>query len=168
MFKAFECDQPADADDSWDRRNVWGRNRRRESFQIDPIINTMNFRRGIRAALAEKVATVIGLRGYELRGRANFAKQIVAAEILHKILAMRGDAEWDPGNLFQKKRCVRCAIGEMNMHMVDLLPREEVCEVKSIVRALLGLHAGAVFPLVSLNEIAWRCTSNVRVVLQDS
>ena len=92
MVETFECDQPAHADDA--RYGIdGGRNWRRKTFEIDPVVNAVNFRSGIRTALAKKPAAVIGFSRNELRCGANLAKEIVATEIFHEILPVRGDAE---------------------------------------------------------------------------
>src|SRR5213078_5196509 len=131
MVETFECDEPAHADDA--RHGIDGsRNWRRKTFEIDSVMNAVNFRSGIRTALAKKVAAVIGFSRDELGGSADFAKEIVAAEVLHEILPMRCDAEWNAGNFFQEQRRVRCPVCEMNVHMVDVVAREKVCEVESI------------------------------------
>src|SRR5207249_5427001 len=43
MVETFECDEPAHADDA--RHGIdGGRNWRRKTFEIDPVVNAMNFR----------------------------------------------------------------------------------------------------------------------------
>ena len=69
---------------------------RRKTFEIDAVVNPVNFRRGIGTTLAEQVAAVIGFGCDEFRCGADLAQQIVAAEILHKILPVRRDAERNP------------------------------------------------------------------------
>ena len=134
MLKPLECNEPADTDDA--RHGIdRGCGRRRKMFEIDSVMNAVNFRSGIRTALAKKVAAVIGFSRDELGGSADFAKEIVAAEVLHEILPMRCDAEWNAGNFFQEQRRVRCPVCEMNVHMVDVVAHEKVCEVESIACA---------------------------------
>jgi len=60
----------------------------------------VDFRSGIRTPLAKQLATVIGLGRDKLRSRADFAQEIVVAQIGHEILPVRRDAEGDAGNLF--------------------------------------------------------------------
>ena len=46
---------------------------------------------------------------------------------------------------------MRCAIGEVDMHMIDLVAREEICEIKGIACTQRGLDSRPVFALVLLN-----------------
>src|SRR5207247_9328210 len=110
-------------------------------IQIESVVNTMNVPGRILTALAKKTPTVIGLSRDELRGSADLAKEIVAAEVFHKILPMRRDAERNARNFFQEKCSVRCPIGEVNVYMIDALTRKEVCEIEGIAFALLCLDA---------------------------
>ena len=45
---------------------------------------------------------VFGLDRDEFRRVANFPEKIILPEIRHEILAVGGDAEWNPGHLLQK------------------------------------------------------------------
>ena len=63
--------------------------------QINSIINPVNFRRGIRAALAKQLEAIIGFGSNELGSSADFAKEIIAAKILHEILSVGCYAEWN-------------------------------------------------------------------------
>src|SRR5262249_14169641 len=166
MLEPLECDKPANADDA---RPFKGRRRRfvvgrRKTFEIDPVVNAVNFRSGIRTAVAKKLTTVIGLSCDELRRSADFTKQVVTAEVLHEILPVRGDAEWNAGNFFQEKCGVRRAVREMNVHMIDIVTREKICEVKSVACALLRLDTGSVFALVPLDQIARPFAGKFRVL----
>ena len=162
ILEPLEWDEPAHADDA--RHGICSAlSRRRKMFEIDSVVNAMNFRGGIRTALANQLAAVIGFSRDELRGGADFTKEIVTAEVLHEILPVRRDAEWNPGNFFQEKCGMRCAIGEMNVHMIHLVTREEVCEIEGIARALLCLDARPVFALVLLDQIARPSAGNLRV-----
>src|ERR1700680_2240722 len=114
MFESLERNKPADAEDS--RRGIYRRRkRRRESFQIDPVIDPVDLRRRIWAALAKQLAAVIGFGRDKLCCGADFAQKIVVSQIDHEILAVRGDAEGDAGNFFQEKRGVGCAVGEVDV-----------------------------------------------------
>ncbi len=62
-------------------------------LEVNPVINPVNFRSGVRTALAKQLTAVIGFGGDELGRRADFAKEIVIAKILHKILPVRGHTE---------------------------------------------------------------------------
>ena len=66
----------------------------RKTRLVHPVINAVNS--GVRAALAEQVAAVIRFGRNELRGSADFPQQVIIAEVLHEILSVRGDAEWNP------------------------------------------------------------------------
>ena len=48
---------------------------------------------------------------------------------------------------------MRRSIREVHMKMIDAASLEMVGKVKSITRALLCLHAGAIFPLVPVNQV---------------
>src|SRR4051794_40283989 len=111
----------------------------RETFEIDAVVNYVNFSRGIGATLAEQIAAVIGFCCDEFRCGANLAEQSVAAEILHKVLPVGGDAEWNARNFLQKNCGVRGAICEMHMHMIHTPSRKEVGEIQRIARALFSL-----------------------------
>src|SRR5207247_8711872 len=92
MLKSLECNEAANADDARheiSRQRGW----RRKPVEIDPIINPMNFRCRIGTTLTEEIATVIGFGRDKFRRTTDLAKQIVAAEVFHKILAVRCDAE---------------------------------------------------------------------------
>ena len=62
-------------------------------LEIDPVVNPMNFRGRIRAALAKQLAAVIGFGRYKRRRGADFTQEIIVAQILHEILSVRGDTE---------------------------------------------------------------------------
>jgi hypothetical protein len=64
-----------------------------KTLQIHPVVNAVNS--GIGTALAEQIAAVIRFDCNELRGGADFPQQVIIAKILHEILAVRGDAEWN-------------------------------------------------------------------------
>src|SRR5437667_107953 len=116
ILEPLERDEPAHADDA--RHGICSAlSRRRKMFEIDSVVNAMNFRGGIRTALANQLAAVIGFSRDELRGGADFTKEIVTAEVLHEILPVRRHAEWNPGNFFQQKCGMRCAIGEMTGYL---------------------------------------------------
>ena len=165
MLESLKFNEPADADDvrglvgRRHRLLAAGRSRRfairhGKAFEINSVVNAVNFCCRIGTARAKKLTTVIGLSRDELRGRADLAKKIVAAEVFHEVLPVRGDAEWNPGNFFQKKRSVRCAIGEMHVYMLDIISPEEVCEIKRIARAQLCFRARAISLLMLLDKIA--------------
>jgi len=42
----------------------------------------------------------------------------------------------------------------MHVYMLDIISREEVCEIKRIARAQLGFRARAIFLLMLLDKIA--------------
>src|SRR5439155_19872417 len=127
---------------------------RRKMFEIDSVVNAMNFRGRIRPALAKKPPTVIGLSRDELRGSADLAKEFVAAAVFRKILPMRRDAERNARNFFQEKCSVRCAIGEVNVYMIDALTRKKGCEIQGIACALLWINPRHVFALMLLDHTA--------------
>ena len=93
--------------------------RRRKNCRIHSVVNAMNLRRRFRAALLDQSTAVVGLDRDKFRRVANFAEQIVLREVGHEILAMRGDAEWNAAQRFEKDRRVRGAIGEMNVNVLD-------------------------------------------------
>ena len=107
VVEPLECHKPAHADDA---RHMVGRDRRArrliiwpgKAFEVESVVNTVNFRGGIRTALAKKLTAVIGLSRDEFRRGADFSKEIIAAEVFHEILPMRGDAEWNARNFFQE------------------------------------------------------------------
>ena len=78
---------------------------------------------------------------------------------------MRRNTEWNPGNLFEEQRCVRRPVGEMNVHVVDFVTPEEICEIEAITRALLCLGIRSVFTLMLLDQVAWPSAVNFRVPL---
>ena len=100
ILETFECNQSSNTHDLWD---MVGRDRRacgvttwhRKTLKIDSVVNAMNLCRGSRTTLAKQVAAVIGFGGNKFRRGANLAEKIVAAEVLHKILPVRGHAEWN-------------------------------------------------------------------------
>ena len=47
-----------------------------------------------------------------------------------------------------------CAIGKLNMNMIDAVAYERLCEVEGIAGALLGLYARAVFLLMPIDKLA--------------
>ena len=112
----------------------------------------MNFPGGIRAPLTKQVTAVIRFSRNKLRGGADFAEKIVITEVLHEILSVCRDAERNFRNFLQEHGRVRRAIGEMHMKMIDAIAREKVREVERIARALFGLKAWAIFPLVLLDQ----------------
>ena len=69
--------------------------------------------------------------------------------------------------MFQENRGVRRAIREVHMKMIDPAAREEVRKIESVARSLLCLHAGAIFLLVPIDEIAWPFAANFRILLRD-
>src|SRR5262249_44542144 len=84
---------------------------------------------------------------------------------------MRRDAEGKTGDFFQEKRSMRCAIGKMNVNMIDSAPREERSEVESIACTLRSLDAWLVFLFVPFNQFSWPSISGargLRVFLPDS
>src|SRR5437870_13537174 len=91
ILEPLEWDEPAHADDA--RHGICSAlSRRRKVLEIDSGVNAMNFRGAIRTALADQLAAVIGLSSDELRGGADFTKQIVTAELRHEILPVRRSA----------------------------------------------------------------------------
>jgi hypothetical protein len=95
MTESLECDEPADADDA--RHGIVGhRNWNRKPFEIDSVVNTVNFLHGIGTTLAEQIPAVIGFSGNKLRSVADFAKEIIAGKVLHEVLSVRRDAERNP------------------------------------------------------------------------
>ena len=48
---------------------------------------------------------------------------------------------------------MRRSIREVNMNMIDAAALEMIGKVKGIARALLCLDAGAIFPLVPVNQV---------------
>ena len=79
---------------------------------------------------------------------------LVSVAVTYEVLPVRSDAEWNPGNLFQEDSSVRCAIGEMDVHMVNAVACEKICEIESVARAQLCLRARAVFLFVLTNKVA--------------
>ena len=71
LLKPFERNKPSDADDHW-RWVQCGRKPEREMLEIDPVVNPVNFRGRIRAALAKQLAAVIGFGRYKRRRGADF------------------------------------------------------------------------------------------------
>ena len=71
IVETFEWNQPADAHDA--RDVIVGRTEHRKTFEIDAIVNLVNFRRGIGTTLAEQVAAVIGFGCDEFRCGADLA-----------------------------------------------------------------------------------------------
>src|SRR5260370_22782697 len=137
-------------------------------LQINPVINAVNFRGGIRATLAKKIATIIGLGRDKLRSRTDLAQEIVITEIFHEILSVRGDTERNSRDCFQEKSRVRCAVGKMNVKMIDAAAYEKLGEVKGIARSLLGLHLPTVFLLVPINKLSWPRPGRFRIFFPDS
>ena len=78
MLKSLKFNEPANTDNA---RHVIHRDQswRWKTFEIDSVVNTVNFASGIRTALAKKLAAVIGLGRDELGRSADLAKKIVAA-----------------------------------------------------------------------------------------
>ena len=70
IVETFECNQPADADDA----RLVGRDCRarrfnagcRKTFEIDPVVNSVNFRRGIRTTLTEQIPASITASSFNL------------------------------------------------------------------------------------------------------
>ncbi len=137
-------------------------------LQINAVINAVNFRSGVGTTLAKQVATIIGLGRDKLRCRADFPEQIIIAEIFHEILSVRGDAERNSRDCFQEKGRVRCAVGEMNVKMIDATTREKLGEIEGIARSLLGLYLPAVFLLVPINKLDWPFASRFCIFFPDS
>src|SRR6059058_1111972 len=95
ILESFECNQPSNAHDA----QLVGRDlrarrfgmRRRKTSKINSVINAVNFRRRTRTTLAKQVAAVIRLGRDKFRCVADLAEKLVTAEVLHKILPVRGD-----------------------------------------------------------------------------
>src|SRR5256885_13078548 len=101
ILETFECNQPSNAHDS--RHGISSRQTGdRKTFEIDSIINTVNFCRRRGTTPAKQIAAVISFGGDKCCRSANVAEKIVAAEIFHEILAVRRDAEWNACNLLEK------------------------------------------------------------------
>ena len=166
MLESFECNKPAHADDAWRCvglrwQQVWKR------LQIDPIINPVNFRGGIRTPLAKQLATVIGFGRNKLRVGADFAQEIIIAKVLHEILSVCRNAERNSGNFFHEKRGMRCAIGKVDMKTIDAVAREKIREIERVACALFSLNAWTVFAFVSINELTWPFSSGFRFLFPD-
>src|SRR5262249_50000736 len=129
VLESLKRNQSADTDDARHcilRHSVM---RRRKTRQVHPVINTVNFRSRIGAALAQQVAAVIGFGRNELRGSANLPQQVIIAEVLHEILSVCRYAEWNPRNLFQEHRGVRRSIREVHMNMIHAAALEMIGKV---------------------------------------
>ena len=99
-----------------------------------------------------KAAAVFRFHRDKFRFVADFAQQIVVAEIGHEILAVRGDAERNVRHRFQKQRGVRGAIGEMDMKMIDRVPPEKLREIAGVPGPRGRFHGRAVFPFVRFDQ----------------
>ena len=124
IFEALESDEPPDAQDFHGPAVSDMRRLVQKIAQIHSVIDAMNFRGGLRAALHHQPAAVFGLDRDKFRRGANFPEKIVAPEVSHEILAVRRNAEREIGHRLQKQGGVRRAIGEVDMKMVDLVPDE--------------------------------------------
>ena len=92
MLESFECNKPAHADDA--RHSIHrGRSQRREMVEVNPVIDPVNFCSGIWAPLAKQLAAIISYSRNKLRGGADFAQEIIVAQVLHEILPVRRYAE---------------------------------------------------------------------------
>ena len=152
MLKSLKFNESANTNNA---RHVShrGQSWRWKTFDIDSVVNAVNFGSGTRTALAKKLAAVIGLGRDELGRSADLAKKIVAAQVLHEILTMCRDAERNAGNFLQKNCGMRRAIGKMHMHMIDPVAREEVGEIEGVARALLCLYSWPISFIVSFDQI---------------
>jgi len=74
--------------------------------------------------LRHPVAAVFRLNRDELSRVANLPEEIIVAEISHKILTVRGNAERDVCHRFQKKGRMRRAVREVHVKVVDFVLRK--------------------------------------------
>src|SRR2546426_5266284 len=61
-----------------------------------------------------------------------------------------------------------CAIGKVNVKMIDAAMREKVGEVKGIACTLLSFHLPSVFLLMPTDKLAWPSAHRFRSFLPDS
>ena len=122
----------------------------------------MKLRTRVWTQLPKQITAVIQFSSNTFRCGADIAQQIFAPEVLHKILTVRRDAEWNPGNFLEEKRGVRCTIRKMDVHMIHATAREEIREIQSVPRAQFRFRTASVFLLVLLDERLWPFVPRLR------